>query len=62
VRDGLYGQRNFVEGQRVMLEESLEGRYVSFVTDAFQWAGTVWKVFNLGVLARTMEFRQAAAI
>jgi twitching motility protein PilI len=58
--DELYGQRNFVEGQRVMLEEEMEGRYVSFITDAFQWAGTVWKVFNLGVLARTVEFRQAA--
>jgi twitching motility protein PilI len=64
--DELYGQRSFNDEQQVpadVLGESLlaEGRYAHFVDRAYHLADDAWGIFSLERLARTPEFRQAAA-
>lgn len=64
--DELYGQRSFVEEQQVPTDDALateltEGRYAHFVDRTFRTADNVWGIFSLDRLARTPEFRQAAA-
>ncbi|HET6604033.1 MAG TPA: chemotaxis protein CheW [Xanthomonadaceae bacterium] len=59
--DELFGQRNFTDEQRVEAEAAAGGRYDHFVKRAYRVGDHVWGVFNLSVLARTPEFRQAAA-
>ena len=59
--DELYGQRTFHEEQRIEPGELAEGRYGHFVERAYRLADQDWGVFSLGRLARTPEFRQAAA-
>ena len=59
--DELYGQRSFQDEQQVEPETLAEGRYGHFVERAYRLAGQTWGVFSLGRLARTPEFRQAAA-
>lgn len=59
--DELYGQRTFQEEQRIEPEALAEGRYGHFVERAYRFADQDWGVFSLGKLARTPEFRQAAA-
>lgn len=59
--DELYGQRSFQEEQRVDAEALSEGRYEHFVERAYRLAEQTWGVFSLHRLARTPEFRQAAA-
>jgi twitching motility protein PilI len=64
--DELFGQRSFVEAQ-LLPSESLsehrlgEGRYAHFVDRAYAYADNAWGIFSLERLARTPEFRQAAA-
>jgi twitching motility protein PilI len=64
--DELFGQRSFVEAQ-LLPPESLpgqqlaEGRYAHFVDRAYAYADNAWGIFSLERLARTPEFRQAAA-
>jgi twitching motility protein PilI len=64
--DELFGQRSFVEEQ-LLAPESLpehrlaEGRYAHFVDRAYAYADNAWGIFSLERLARTPEFRQAAA-
>lgn len=60
--DELFGQRNFIDDQRVLLEQEPEGRYATFITDAYKLGDTVWRVFDMGRLVRTTEFRQAAVV
>ncbi len=59
--DELYGQRSFQEEQQIEPEALAEGRYGHFVERAYRLADQDWGVFSLGKLARTPEFRQAAA-
>lgn len=59
--DELYGQRSFQEEQQIEPEALAEGRYGHFVERAYRLADQNWGVFSLGKLARTPEFRQAAA-
>lgn len=64
--DELYGQRSFVEEQLVAAGDPFasalaEGRYAHFVDRAFRLAEDAWGIFSLDRLARTPEFRQAAA-
>ena len=64
--DELYGQRSFVEEQKIdtdgIAEGALfEGRYAHFVDRAYRLGDSPWGVFSLSLLARTPEFRQAAA-
>lgn len=66
--DELFGQRSFLEGQGVALEQALtgadplaEGRYGHFVERAYRVDDLTWGVFSLDRLSRTPEFRQAAA-
>lgn len=64
--DELYGQRSFVEDQLVAADDPFasalsEGRYAHFVDRAFRLAENAWGIFSLDRLARTPEFRQAAA-
>ena len=64
--DELYGQRSFNDEQQLpadVLGESplAEGRYVHFVDRAYRLADDAWGIFSLERLARTPEFRQAAA-
>lgn len=59
--DELYGQRSFVDAQSVDATEIADGRYAYFVDRAYRFDGKDWGVFSLSLLARTPEFRQAAA-
>ena len=64
--DELYGQRSFNDEQQIpvdVLSESAlaEGRYSHFVDRAYRLAEDAWGIFSLERLARTPEFRQAAA-
>lgn len=64
--DELYGQRSFNEQQQVDPSELGQhglgdGRYAHFVDRAYRMGGYQWGIFSLDRLARTPEFRQAAA-
>jgi twitching motility protein PilI len=59
--DELYGQRSFVDGQGIEVESVSEGRYAYFIDRAYRVNDQDWGVFSLDRLARTPEFRQAAA-
>ena len=60
--DELYGQRSFNEPQLVDAAELEVGdRYRHFIERAYRLGDQAWGVFSLERLARTPEFRQAAA-
>ena len=59
--DELYGQRSFVDGQGIDVAQVSEGRYSHFIERAYRMGEQDWGVFSLDRLARTPEFRQAAA-
>ena len=64
--DELFGQRSFLEEQMLQADELsasplAEGRYAHFVDRAYRQGDQAWGVFSLDRLARTPEFRQAAA-
>lgn len=59
--DELYGQRSFIDEQGIDAEVVADGRYAHFVDRAYRMNGQDWGVFSLDRLARTPEFRQAAA-
>ena len=59
--DELFGQRSFVEEQKIEAEPLADGRYANFVERAYRLGEHEWGVFSLDRLARTPEFRQAAA-
>lgn len=59
--DELYGQRSFTEGQAIDAAAMAEGRYAHFIARAYRMNEQDWGVFSLDLLARTPEFRQAAA-
>ena len=59
--DELFGQRSFVEEQQIEAEPIADGRYAHFVERAYRLGDHEWGVFSLDRLARTPEFRQAAA-
>jgi twitching motility protein PilI len=59
--DELFGQRSFVEEQLVDREPLAQGRYAHFIDRAYRLADVSWGIFSLDRLARTPEFRQAAA-
>ncbi len=59
--DELFGQRVFDDEQRTESGDLAEGRYGHFIERAYRQNEQSWGVFSLGKLARTPEFRQAAA-
>ena len=59
--DEMYGQRSFIDAQGIDSEAVAEGRYAHFVDRAYRMNDQDWGVFSLERLARTPEFRQAAA-
>lgn len=59
--DELYGQRSFIEEQGIEAAAVAAGRYAHFIDRAYRVDGQDWGVFRLDRLARTPEFRQAAA-
>jgi twitching motility protein PilI len=64
--DELFGQRSFNTSQQQSSEtlaQSVlaEGRYAHFVDRVYDLAEHSWGIFSLERLARTPEFRQAAA-
>lgn len=60
--DELYGQRSFVDEQKIDTEGQLyQGRYAHFIDRAYKLGEHPWGVFSLSLLTRTPEFRQAAA-
>ncbi len=64
--DELFGQRSFLEEQALAEEELpasnlAAGRYAHFVDRAYRQSDQAWGIFSLDRLARTPEFRQAAA-
>jgi twitching motility protein PilI len=63
VVDELYGQRSFNDTHATELPDwASEGeRYPHFIQRAYRLGDTTWGVFNMSLLTRTPEFRQAAA-
>jgi twitching motility protein PilI len=59
--DEMYGQRSFVDAQGIDMAPVAEGRYAYFIERAYRINDQDWGVFSLERLARTPEFRQAAA-
>jgi twitching motility protein PilI len=59
--DELYGQRTFNDSHRAELSGEGQGRYAHFIGQAYQLAEQTWGVFNMNLLTRTPEFRQATA-
>jgi len=59
--DEMYGQRSFVDAQGIDVAPVSEGRYGYFIERAYRMNDQDWGVFSLERLARTPEFRQAAA-
>lgn len=59
--DELYGQRSFNESQAADTAALAQGRYGHFIDRAYEADQIPWGVFSLDRLARTPEFRQAAA-
>jgi len=59
--DELFGQRTFQEEHALPVDAMADGRYAHFVDRAYQLADQSWGIFSLDRLARTPEFRQAAA-
>lgn len=60
--DELFGQRTFNEPQSIDIAELGAGeRYQHFIERAYRLDDHPWAVFSLERLARTPEFRQAAA-
>ncbi len=59
--DEMYGQRSFVDAQGIDVAPVSEGRYAHFIERAYHINDQDWGVFSLERLARTPEFRQAAA-
>lgn len=59
--DELLGQRHFTDEQRCDPGEIAEGRYAQYVTQGYNVGGVTYGVFNMAVLARSADFRQAAA-
>mgnify|MGYP003405502318 CR=1 FL=1 len=56
----LYGQRTFNDSHRADLDgDSTAGRYGHFVGQAYRLSEQTWGVFNMNLLTRTPEFRQA---
>lgn len=60
--DELFGQRSFNEPQLIDAAElDAGGRYGHFIERAYRLGDQDWGIFSLERLARTPEFRQAAA-
>ena len=62
VVDELFGQRFFNDSQLAPLNDGFTaGRLEYFVAKAYSAFGKTWGVFDMDLLTRTPEFRQAAA-
>ena len=64
--DELYGQRSFNQQHLLGSDDEVaariaEGRYANFIGQAYRLDDITWGIFSLDRLARTPEFRQAAA-
>ena len=64
--DELFGQRSFNDEQQLPDAEFAEselgtGRYTHFIDRIYRLGEDLWGIFSLQKLARTPEFRQAAA-
>jgi twitching motility protein PilI len=59
--DELFGQRTFNDSHRAEMAGENDGRYGHFVDQAYRLADQTWGVFNMSLLTRTPEFRQATA-
>lgn len=64
--DELFGQRSFVDEQKLPADamqggDFAGGRYIHFVERGYRLGDDTWGIFSLQKLARTPEFRQAAA-
>ena len=57
--DELFGQRTFNDSHRTDLAGENDGRYANFVSQVYRLAEQSWGVFNMSLLTRTPEFRQA---
>ena len=64
--DELFGQRSFIDEQQLPAAETEgselgTGRYAYFIDRTYRLGEDLWGIFSLQKLARTPEFRQAAA-
>jgi twitching motility protein PilI len=59
--DELYGQRSFHDEHRLDEGDLAQGRYTHFIEAGYRMGEDLWGIFSLQKLARTPEFRQAAA-
>lgn len=58
--DELYGQRAFDDAHSVDAAEGKDGRYRHFIKRAYRLDDGMWGVFDMSLLVRTPEFRQAS--
>lgn len=58
--DELLGQRHFTDEQRCEPGDMAAGRYADYVKQAYDLGGVTYGVFNMAVLTRDVDFRQAA--
>ena len=59
--DELFGQRSFLEEHKLADNDLAQGRYAHFIEAVYRMGEDIWGIFSLQKLARTPEFRQAAA-
>lgn len=60
--DELLGQRHFNDEQRCEPGDLAEGRYADYVKQAYDLGGAQYGVFNMALLTRDVNFRQAALV
>ena len=60
--DELLGQRHFTDEQRCEPGDLAQGRYADYVKQAYDLGGTQYGVFNMALLTRDVNFRQAALV
>ncbi|PKM08550.1 MAG: chemotaxis protein CheW [Gammaproteobacteria bacterium HGW-Gammaproteobacteria-4] len=59
--DEMYGQRTFNDQDAIETDESESSRFSGFIKQSYRVNEIVWGVFDMALLTRTPEFRQAAA-
>lgn len=59
--DEMYGQRTFNDQDAIETDDLTASRFEGFIKQSYRVNELVWGVFDMALLTRTPEFRQAAA-
>jgi len=59
--DEMYGQRTFNDDDAIASDDVEASRFEGFIKQSYCVNELVWGVFDMALLTRTPEFRQAAA-